>query len=213
MMRNEVEGRANQATHSTFFTNFPIARVSKEGKKFTFVRFTKVSNIEALIGNLKTVWIGKFRLRFNLARFQRGAKYEGVKNVEEKQHVRFNVPASSSFSRSFAAAVSNEARPHKYEKHMEDKPVMVIDDECLSDKNSDLIWWLRYLGGFWVSLEFIDYHAPDCFIKHEGLDTWFSVVQPWKNDFRVDECVLWVDVEGIPLVAWTNKTFTKVAKR
>ncbi|GJW40271.1 RNA-directed DNA polymerase, eukaryota, partial [Tanacetum coccineum] len=236
MMRNEVEGRANQGTHSTFFTNFPIgtsakqvwdiceqygkvvnsfipARVSKEGKKFAFVRFTKVSNIEALIGNLNTVWIGKFRLRFNLARFQRGAKYEGVKNVEEKQHVRFNVPASSSFSRSFAAAVSNEARPHKIEKHMEDKPVMVIDDECLSDKNSDLIWWLRYLGGFWVSLEFINYHAPDCFIKHEGLDTWFSVVQPWKNDFRVDECVLWVDVEGIPLVAWTNKTFTKVAKR
>ncbi|GJU80727.1 RNA-directed DNA polymerase, eukaryota [Tanacetum coccineum] len=161
-----------------------------------------------------------------------------VKNVEQKQHVRVNVPVSSSFSRFFAAAVSNDVHHHKNEKLMEDKLVIVIDEDCLSDKNSELnlvakvktfdsmpnlriifkdegfeYVTIRYLGGFWVSLEFTDIHARDSFKRHEGMDTWFFVIQPWKNDFRVDERVLWVDVEGIPLVAWTNKTFMKIAKR
>ncbi|GJX74324.1 RNA-directed DNA polymerase, eukaryota, partial [Tanacetum coccineum] len=93
---------------------------------------------------------------------------------------------------------------------MEDKPVMVIYDECLFDKKFDLTLVakvnsfdsmpnlgvvfkdegfenvnIRYLGGLWVSLKFMDYQARDCFKKHKG----------------------------IPLVAWTNKTFMKVAKR
>ncbi|GJV39798.1 RNA-directed DNA polymerase, eukaryota [Tanacetum coccineum] len=258
---SEVEGRANQVTQSIFVTNFPSgtsakqlwdiceqygkvvdsfipARVSKEGKKFAFVRFSKVKNIEVLIGNLNTVWIGKFKLRFNVARFQMGEKFDGVKNGEQKQPVRFNVPSSSTFSRSFVAAVSNEARPCSLDKKMEDKPVMVIDDDCLTDKKFDLMLvakvksfdsmpnlgvvlkdegfenvTIRYVGGFWVSMEFLDSHARDCFQKHEGLYTWFSVVQPWKTDFKVDERVLWIDVEGVPLVAWTNKNFIKIAKR
>ncbi|GKA67712.1 hypothetical protein Tco_0767629, partial [Tanacetum coccineum] len=96
---------------------------------------------------------------------------------------------------------------------MKDKLVIVIDEVCLSDKNSELnlvakvktfdsmpnlrsifkdegfeYVTIRYLGGFWVSLEFTDIHARDSFKRHE-------------------------DVEGIPLVAWTNKTFMKIAKR
>ncbi|GKB88844.1 hypothetical protein Tco_0961116 [Tanacetum coccineum] len=161
--------------------------------KTAFVRFSKVKNIDVLIGNLNTVWI---------------------------------------------AAVSNEARPCSFDKQIEDKPVMVIDDDCLTDKKFDLMLvakvksfdsmpnlgvvlkdegfenvTIRYVGGFWVSTEFLDSHARDCFQKHEGLDTWFSAVQQWKTDFKVDERVLWIDVEGVPLVAWTNKTFIKIAKR
>nr|GEV16986.1 reverse transcriptase domain, reverse transcriptase zinc-binding domain protein [Tanacetum cinerariifolium] len=195
MRRNEVEGRATQVAHLILVTTFPLAR------------------------------------------FQRGEN-EGVKNVEQKQHVWVNVSVSSSFSRSFAAAVSNDARHHKSEMLMEDKPVMVIDEDCMSDKNFKLTLvakvetfdstpnlriifkdegfeyvTIRYLRGFWVSLEFMDIHACDSFKRHEGMDTLFSVIQPWKNDFRVDERVLWVDVKRIPSVAWTNKTFMKIAKR
>ncbi|PWA17119.1 nucleotide-binding alpha-beta plait domain-containing protein [Artemisia annua] len=183
-------------------------------KKFAFVRFTRVSNIDVLVGNLNTIWIRKFKLRFNLARFQRGSINGGAKVVEQKQHVRVNVPATSSFSRSFAAAVSNEARSHKVDKNMEDKPAMVIDDKCMLDKNSKLTLvgkvkkfdslpnlriifndegfenvLIRYLGGFWVCLEFIDIHARDNFQSHEGMKKWFSDVHSWTNEFRVDERV------------------------
>ncbi|PWA64388.1 ARM repeat superfamily protein [Artemisia annua] len=72
---------------------------------------------------------------------------------------------------------------------------------------------IRYLGGFWVSLEFLDTHARVKFQEHTGVETWFSVIQPWSNEFRVEERVSWVDVEGIPSVAWTTKTFSKIANR
>nr|GEV51571.1 ribonuclease H-like domain-containing protein [Tanacetum cinerariifolium] len=171
--------------------SFIPARISKEGKKIC----------------LCTIY---------QTRFQRGQNNEGVKNVEQKHHVRVNVPFSSSFSRSFVAPVSNDARHHKNEMLIEDKPVMVIDEDCVSDKNSELTLVAKvktYLGGFWVSLEFTDIHARDSFKRHEGMDTWFSVIQQWKNDFRMDERVLWIDVEGIPLIAWTNTTSMKIAKR
>nr|GEX30833.1 ribonuclease H-like domain-containing protein [Tanacetum cinerariifolium] len=191
MWRPEVKGKASQ--YEKVVDSFIVDRVSKEGKKFAFVWFFRVKNLEVLIENLNTMWIGKFHLQFNVARFQRGEKFDGVRKEDQKQPVRVNVPSASSFSRSFVVAVSNEERSGSNAKQVEDKPVMVIDDDCLSDK--------RYVGGLWVSMEFLDSHARDCFQKHEGLDTWFSVVQPWKSDFKVDERVIWIDVEGVSLVA------------
>nr|GEV98347.1 nucleotide-binding alpha-beta plait domain-containing protein [Tanacetum cinerariifolium] len=158
MRRNESEGRPSQVPHLIFVKKFPSStsarqiwdiceqygkvvdafipsRVSKEGKKFAFMCFIKLSNIDVLIGNLNTVWIGKFRLRFNFARFQRGSKQETVNDLGQKQHVRVSATVASSFYRSFTAGVSNKERSHSVEKNTKDKPVMVIDDDCLIEKN------------------------------------------------------------------------------
>ncbi|GKA71585.1 ALP1-like protein isoform X1 [Tanacetum coccineum] len=43
---------------------------SKAGKRFAFVRFINVLNLDRLIENLKTIWIGRFHLSANLARFE-----------------------------------------------------------------------------------------------------------------------------------------------
>nr|GEY98186.1 hypothetical protein CTI12_AA498410 [Tanacetum cinerariifolium] len=40
-------------------------RKSKEGKRFVFVRFIRVANLERLIGNVNTIWVGRFHLRVN----------------------------------------------------------------------------------------------------------------------------------------------------
>ncbi|PWA98324.1 hypothetical protein CTI12_AA020140 [Artemisia annua] len=115
---------------------------------------------------------------------------------------------------------------------------MVISDECLIDKNLDLNLvakvktfvsmpnlhvifndegfqnvTARYLGGFWVSLELSDANARDKFQQHKVVEMWFSVIQPWSEEFRVEERVIWLDVEGIPSVAWTPITFSKIANR
>ncbi|GJY94178.1 RNA-directed DNA polymerase, eukaryota [Tanacetum coccineum] len=44
---------------------------SKAGKRFAFVRFINVLNLDRLIENLKTIWIGRFHLSANTARFER----------------------------------------------------------------------------------------------------------------------------------------------
>lgn len=97
-----------------------------------------MNNIDVLVGNLNTIWIGKFRLRFNLARFQRGSKSEGANDLGQKQHGRVKILVAAGFSQSFAAAVSNNEHSLQVDKNAKDKPVMVIDDDCLIEKNYDL---------------------------------------------------------------------------
>nr|GFB00367.1 nucleotide-binding alpha-beta plait domain-containing protein [Tanacetum cinerariifolium] len=48
----------------------PLKR-SKEGKRFRFVKFINVFNVERLVGNLCTIWVGRCKFQANLARFGR----------------------------------------------------------------------------------------------------------------------------------------------
>nr|GEY87971.1 nucleotide-binding alpha-beta plait domain-containing protein [Tanacetum cinerariifolium] len=51
----------------TFISN----KRSKSGRRFGFVRFINVFNEERLVNNLCTVWIDRFKLHANIARFHR----------------------------------------------------------------------------------------------------------------------------------------------
>ncbi|GJS44473.1 hypothetical protein Tco_0569516 [Tanacetum coccineum] len=171
--------------------------LQKMGKKFFFVRFIKVKNLEVLVGNLNTIWIGKFKLQFNVARFQRGIKNDGV-NVKNQAHLpKVHTSHSTSYSRSYVAAVSKELPQKQAGQTFNDKPVMVIGEECFADKNLDFTLvakvknfdsmpnllvickeegfenlMIRYLGGFWVFLDFPD--VRDQFQKHARILSWFS---------------------------------------
>nr|GEV41643.1 reverse transcriptase domain-containing protein [Tanacetum cinerariifolium] len=46
-------------------------RRSKAEKRFAFVRFIKVYNVDRLVGNLCTLWIGRMPLHANVVRFER----------------------------------------------------------------------------------------------------------------------------------------------
>ncbi|GKA70795.1 RNA-directed DNA polymerase, eukaryota [Tanacetum coccineum] len=70
---------------------------SKAGKKFAFVRFIRVDNMERLLGNLTTIWIGKFRLHANVVRFHRDPKSTDSQS-------KINVPHPN---KSFVAPVKN----------------------------------------------------------------------------------------------------------
>ncbi|GJV26539.1 RNA-directed DNA polymerase, eukaryota [Tanacetum coccineum] len=46
-------------------------KVTKNGKRFAFARFNKVNDVDLLIRNLRSVWLGSFHLFANVARFNR----------------------------------------------------------------------------------------------------------------------------------------------
>ncbi|GKA56581.1 RNA-directed DNA polymerase, eukaryota [Tanacetum coccineum] len=58
-------------SYGTVVDVFIPNRMSKAGKRFAFVRFIKVDNVERLVGNLCTLWIGRKHLQANVARFDR----------------------------------------------------------------------------------------------------------------------------------------------
>ncbi|MCI17135.1 RNA recognition motif, partial [Trifolium medium] len=71
-------------------------KVDKWGKKFAFVKFKGVKDVDALSERLEDVWSGNFKLRVNRARFDRNdqpphsvtpvvnRKKRGVESCEEK---------------------------------------------------------------------------------------------------------------------------------
>ncbi|GKC18050.1 RNA-directed DNA polymerase, eukaryota, nucleotide-binding alpha-beta plait domain protein [Tanacetum coccineum] len=82
------EDQVNRISKSGFVTNFPDSfgsrdlwslcevygkvvdvfipnRKSKAGKRFAFVRFIRVEDMDRLIGNLCTLWVGRFHLHAN----------------------------------------------------------------------------------------------------------------------------------------------------
>ncbi|GKC15182.1 reverse transcriptase domain, reverse transcriptase zinc-binding domain protein [Tanacetum coccineum] len=71
----------------------------------------------------------------------------------------------------------------------------------------------KYLGGLWVLFVFNTNDAKDKFLNHKVVNTWFSTLKLWHDDFVVDERLIWIDVEGIPIRAWNNGTFSKICER
>ncbi|GKE39998.1 nucleotide-binding alpha-beta plait domain-containing protein, partial [Tanacetum coccineum] len=110
----------------------PIKR-SKTGKRFGFVRFINVFNEERLVNNLCTVWIDRFKLQANIARFHR-APVNG-NNLHEKKNVRTtnsNLYRNEGVnSKSFASALNSHA--HVHTKLDPPSPAIVLDDVCLKE--------------------------------------------------------------------------------
>ncbi|PWA79095.1 hypothetical protein CTI12_AA209760 [Artemisia annua] len=218
----------------------PIRR-SKIGKRFGFVRFIKIFDVERLVNNLCTVWIGSHRLHANVARFQRASRqnsnnYGSVKGESRKSNVDVKpVSGDLGVNKSFARVVKGGIQGCNVP---EDKPVMVLDEDCV---NKEEYKWglhgkvkefgllhnlktalgkegfgdvgLSYLGGLWVMLDFKSLEAKVNFESKAGVCSWFSQIIQASNDFVVDERIAWVEVEGVPLKVWTDNTFRKISTK
>ncbi|GJU26768.1 RNA-directed DNA polymerase, eukaryota [Tanacetum coccineum] len=111
---------------------------SKAGKRFGFVKFINVFNEERLVDNLGTVWIGRYRLHANLAKFRRPSVgeakkvgYETVGSKSNRGQVKVdkgtNVPISSvkSLVGSFVNVVKGNPPMHCL-------PSLVLDESCIN---------------------------------------------------------------------------------
>nr|GEY18038.1 RNA-directed DNA polymerase, eukaryota [Tanacetum cinerariifolium] len=231
--RNSKAYDVSKISKSVFITNFPDcvsarelwktcsvyetvvdvfipSKKSKAGKRFAFVRFIKVFNLDRLVANLSTIWIGKLHLIANHVRYERlqnpyvnptsnsgAAKSTPKHNVSQQTNSRVGSYAkavNSGYSGLQGAAISPS-------------PAMVLDDSCLVERDLSMYAMgkvkdfssipnlysilndegfsnvkLSYLGGTWVLFEFS------------------------KTDTKVD-------IEGVPLNAWTRETFSRIENK
>ncbi|GKC55339.1 RNA-directed DNA polymerase, eukaryota [Tanacetum coccineum] len=72
---------------------------------------------------------------------------------------------------------------------------------------------IKYLGGLWVFFEFSNIITRDKFINHKGIVPWFSSLKPWHDDFVVEERLVWLEIEGVPLRAWHNDAFNSIGRK
>ncbi|GKA80109.1 RNA-directed DNA polymerase, eukaryota [Tanacetum coccineum] len=216
-------------------------RRSKGGKRFGFVRFIKVFDVERLVSNLCMMWIGKCRIHANVARFQRPNlnnsskqfSHNGEKRNNMHEDKKDNGPKDN--SNSYAHAVKGRLQVNR---EVDNIPMLVLDESCVNQQDyscclngkvkdfealsnlkvvldndgfDDIV--LRYLGGLWVLIEFISVEIKEKFQSNMSNGTWFSQLHQASNDLSIDGRVAWVEIEGIPLKFWSDNTFKWIASK
>ncbi|GJV99272.1 RNA-directed DNA polymerase, eukaryota [Tanacetum coccineum] len=209
-------------TYGTVVDVFIPNRKSKAGKRFAFVRFIKVDNVDRLVGNLCTLWIGRMHLHANVERFERAP----LQKPRPPQHPRPNFTNASSF----VSAVKGNS--------VGSGPALVLDDSCVVKRDLEKFVMgevkqfasianlrvllsnegfqnvkLTYLGGLWVMVELDTLKAKNNFMKHVGVASWFNRLNNAQPDFVSKERIVWVDIEGVPLHAWSRPTFFKIGSK
>nr|GEX54827.1 hypothetical protein [Tanacetum cinerariifolium] len=150
-------------------------RKSKAGKRFGFVRFINVINMELLIGNLCTVWIGRMHLHANEVRFNRASKPNST------------VPNTNANSNKARAPITyaSTLKGSSDMPHTSKVPTLVLDDSCVIDRN----------------------------LKLHVMASWFEELKNETNEFISKDRIMWVDIEGIPMQAWTKESFAKITTK
>ncbi|GKD87689.1 nucleotide-binding alpha-beta plait domain-containing protein [Tanacetum coccineum] len=221
--------------------SFIPTKRTKDGKRFGFVRFINVFNVERLVNILCTIWVGRLKLHANVAKFNRD-KVKNNTNIDKTDKVpkksshnaSYNVDGNWGNDKSFVNVVKGSS----LSLEMESTPSIVLDDECLNTKDlscslmgrvkefaslSNLkkvlcnkgfdVLKISYLGELWVLLEFESAKVKDLFKENGGANSWFSVLNQASEDFAPGGRIVWVEVEGIPFKFWSGHTFKRIASK
>ncbi|GJR09741.1 RNA-directed DNA polymerase, eukaryota, reverse transcriptase zinc-binding domain protein [Tanacetum coccineum] len=203
-------------------------RRSKSGKRFGFVRFIKVIDVDRLVNNLCTIWVDRFKLHANISRFQRSPLNNSTApntNKGGKMHVPNDFNKDSrlpGYPDSYIHTVKRGTQSHNVVE--ENKPAIVLDETCLNQESFSTSLMgevkdfssltnlkvvldnegfdnikLKYMGGYWVMIDFQTEDSKEKFKANMVIGSWFSHLQQAATSFHIDERVTWVDIEGIPL--------------
>ncbi|GJT75163.1 RNA-directed DNA polymerase, eukaryota, reverse transcriptase zinc-binding domain protein [Tanacetum coccineum] len=165
-------------------------RRTKSGMRFGFVRFIKTHDVERLINNLCTIWIGSFKIHANIAKFQRlrfnkndSQSSKQPQNTLNPKEVR-NDSGRNWNSYSYANVVQTGSQHHVVK---EDKPAIMYicfsrKRVCIKTKIQENIletlkiiiqgkvFWIRANEAYgWVP-DFVEDEESDCHTDEEESD-------------------------------------------
>ncbi|GJZ65154.1 nucleotide-binding alpha-beta plait domain-containing protein [Tanacetum coccineum] len=234
--RRTKEDHVQLISTSIFFTNFPehfsfrdlwracqvYGRVvdayipnrrSKTDTRFGFVRFIQVKDVDHLVRNLCTIWVDRLRLHANVARFQRPP----LKNVSNDYRINVEkmssdggpsrVNVSTDHGNSYAGVVKQKGSSNEVD--VDNQPSIVLDDSCIrqGDLSLSLMGKVKDFGSL-SNLKLI--LAKEGFVN---LNLKYMLYNMLQTCFFIDSRVTWVDIEGVPLNAWTINTFSKISSK
>nr|GFB73362.1 hypothetical protein [Tanacetum cinerariifolium] len=194
-----------------------------------------VNNLDRLVENLRTIWIGRHHLYANQVRFERPQKSYSSPNSNRPNSSRPFVPHVPNQhvyqNGTYVNAVTK--LPGLQGSSIPSSPALVLDESCLVDRdlskhamgkvkdyssipNLYIILMeegfpdvkLTYLGGLWVMFEFDKEVTKANLQKHTGINSWFHEIVDARNDFVSDERIVWVDIEGRVFTIRAKELFT-----
>ncbi|GKB50076.1 nucleotide-binding alpha-beta plait domain-containing protein [Tanacetum coccineum] len=183
---------------------------SKAGNRYGFVRYIMVDDIDKLVNNLCTIWFGRMRLHANVVRFQRAPlnkRPEGANGGYNKRSEDMHKDLGNRMKTNSYAGVLKQSHVQP-ESIVESKPALVLDNSCMLQREFPMS-----LMGKVKEFSSLSNLPVEKFQNHIGVGSWFATLQQASKMFQIDERVTWVDIEGIPLQAWTENTFARIASK
>ncbi|GJS34375.1 RNA-directed DNA polymerase, eukaryota [Tanacetum coccineum] len=182
--------------YGTIVDVFIPFKKSKAGKRFAFVRFIKVKELDRLVENLCTIWIGRFHIHANAAQGSLPPVKEVV-NSEPSLVLDDTCIKEHDFSLSLMGKV-------KTVSSIPNLPIILLNEGFHNIK-------ITYLGVMWVLFAMDSLESKDKLLNHTGVNSWFLTIKEAYNSFVYDERITWVSIEGLPIKAWTINSFRKIA--
>nr|GEU47866.1 nucleotide-binding alpha-beta plait domain-containing protein [Tanacetum cinerariifolium] len=189
-------------------------RRSKEGKRFGFVRFIKVLDVDRLVNNLCTVWVGRYKLQANIHRFQREhlKRHSSLYNIDGVKRGNLGDTYNSNWVKGAANSYAHVVKGSQNSKMDSDSSlVMVLNDFCLNEKDYSLCLMgkvkdfatlanlkvvvaneefdnikFKYMGGYSVMMDFQKNMTKLKFQENSVMKTWFSQIQLASSNFNTD---------------------------
>ncbi|MCI17509.1 endonuclease/exonuclease/phosphatase family protein, partial [Trifolium medium] len=194
-------------------------KLDKWGRRFGFVKFKEVNEVEVLGERLKDVWLGTFKLRVNRARFGRSEVKDEIPRKSEKKRQAINVEVTTP-GKSFRTALlgireegssSRETLCIKasvneaFLKELKGSMVVTLARERDVRRIRTTLFMegfqsirVTHMGGNMALLcsSVEGDIAKLVRSKNECLDYYFSEMKPWEPGLFAKHRELWVQVYG-----------------
>ncbi|GJS17854.1 hypothetical protein Tco_0412326 [Tanacetum coccineum] len=178
------EDFTKKISHSVFVTNFPDLSIL--GDYGTNVAYMEgFFNLDRLVKNLCTIWIGSYHLFANQVRYDRPQKplnpntnvpqkYGSKKDADHRNGSTGSHQKKGGVT-SYVSVVNGVTPLVQPGNSLSSAPALVLDEECVVERD-----------------------FSNCEVN---------------QDFVSDERVVWLDIEGVPLYAWSRKSFDKIGSK
>nr|GEX65218.1 RNA-directed DNA polymerase, eukaryota, nucleotide-binding alpha-beta plait domain protein [Tanacetum cinerariifolium] len=121
--------------YGTVVDVFIPSKRSKAGKRFAFVRFIKVLDLDRLIENLNTIWIGRYHLFANPVRYERPKGASLHKGVSGSSNSALLGKQSKVQDR--GGSYVNVVKGNNLPPIISTSPALVLDESCIVSRNLD----------------------------------------------------------------------------
>ncbi|GJV13593.1 RNA-directed DNA polymerase, eukaryota [Tanacetum coccineum] len=208
-------------------------KLSKMDKRFAFVRFLNVINIDSLEQSLASIWIGNHHVFASLARFGRNSQSQNSKHIF-KESISKGLHSNAHVNRKTYVSVAQDSNNRVANKP--DRNFSLLDsDICSYDDASCMVMakvrnpihipylrrmWsaegfehfkINYMGGSWVWIEFQNEETCMQFKCNKAIKSTIKEFTMVTGTFTLTERAVWVEVIGLPMCAWTPSAYKKVA--